>query len=139
MESEVTRAIFDRLSGDATLCAGLATYQGEPAIFTGRTIPAEAKLPAVLVSGPVSSLPEDTLTGEGRLEERSLELWATVGTSAAAIATLAERIRVLLHREPMTITGGNVFRVRCSGPTTLPADGDYDGRLVTCLVRYNVD
>lgn len=138
MESGVTKAIFDKLRVDATLTAALATYMGAPAILSGRTIPADADLPAILITGPVGSTTMDTLDTEGREEERSIELWSPGSASAKAIAETAERIRSLLHRKPLSVPGGTVVRVTCSGPETLPADGQYDGRLVTCRVRYTV-
>ena len=53
--SAVTEAIYDALAGDATLVAMLATYGGEPAIFTTDPAPGDAELPYIVSAGEVAA------------------------------------------------------------------------------------
>ena len=77
----LTEALYDRLTGDATLTALLATYNGDPAVFTTDPAPGDAELPYIVTAGHVSDEPFDTIsfTAEGdgdrfRLDNVSIKL-----------------------------------------------------------------
>ena len=63
--SVFTKGIYDRLYNDPILRSKINTYNSEPAIFTVEPVPGNARLPYIVVSGPVSDVPFDTKTTLG--------------------------------------------------------------------------
>ena len=55
--SILTGAIYDVLAGDATLAGLLATYGGNPAVFTTDPAPGDATLPYIVTAGEFSQAP----------------------------------------------------------------------------------
>ena len=128
--SAVTEAIYDALAGDATLTALLTTYGGEPAIFTIDPAPGDAVLPYIVSAGEVAQTPWDTKTTRGWMAMRDLRCYTDVTGSAVLVEAIAERARVLLHRQTLTILGFVCVIADCSGPVA--ADGqDAYGRIVS--------
>ena len=126
----VTEAIYDALAGDATLVAMLATYGGEPAIFTTDPAPGDAVLPYIVSAGEVAQTPWDTKTTRGRVALRDVRCYTDATGSAMVVEVLAERVRVLLHRQTLAISDFECVIAECSGP--MAADGqDAYGRIVT--------
>jgi len=64
--SALSEAIYDLMTGDATLTGLLGTYQGEPAFFTIDPAPGDATMPYGVSAGEVTTTPWDTKTTEGR-------------------------------------------------------------------------
>ena len=132
----VTEAIYDALAGDATLTALLTTYGGEPAIFTTDPAPGDAELPYIVSAGEVAQTPFDTKTTRGRVAIRDVRCYTGATGSAVVVETIAERVRVLLHRQTLTISDFVCVVADCSGPVA--ADGqDAYGRIV--LVRLTME
>lgn len=126
----VTEAIYDALAGDATLTALLATYGGEPAIFTTDPAPGDAVLPYIVSAGEVAQSPWDTKTTRGRVAIRDVRCYTDATGSAVVVETIAERVRALLHRQSLAISDFEWVMASCSGP--IAADGpDAYGRIVT--------
>jgi len=126
----ITAAIHDVLAGDATLAAMLTTYGGEPAIFTTDPAPGDATLPYIVSAGEVAQTPFDTKTTRGRMVIRDVRCYTDATGSAAAVEAIAERVRVLLHRQTIAISDFECVVADCSGP--MAADGqDAYGRIVT--------
>lgn len=127
----LTEAIYDRLAGDATLTAMLSTYRGAPAIFTVDPAPEDAVAPFVVTAGHVADVAFDTKTTLGR------EVWRDVRCytgdkegSALVVEAVAERVRVLLHRHKLVVTGFTTMVAECSGPVVADEQGAF-GRIVT--------
>jgi hypothetical protein len=132
----ITEAIYDTLAGDPTLTAMLATYGGEPAIFTTDPAPGDATLPYIVSAGEVAQTPWDTKTTRGWMAMRDLRCYTDATGSAVVVEAIAERARVLLHRQTLTIVGFVCVIADCSGP--IGADGqDAYGRIVT--VRLTIE
>jgi len=132
----VTEAIYDTLAGDATLTAMLASYGGEPAIFTTDPAPGDAELPYIVSAGEVAQTPWDTKTTRGRVAIRDVRCYTDATGSAVAVETIAERVRALLHRQTLAISDFVCVVADCSGPTV--ADGqDAYGRIVS--VRLTIE
>jgi len=126
----ITAAIHDVLADDATLAAMLATYGGEPAVFTTDPAPGDATLPYIVSAGDVAQVPADTKTTRGRTVTRDVRCYTEATGSAAAVETIAERVRALLHRQTIAISDFECVVADCSGP--MAADGqDAYGRIVT--------
>ena len=129
----VTEAIYDKLVGDATLVALLATYEALPAVFTVDPIPEGADLPFIVSAGHVTDVAFDTKLTQGREVWRDMRCYADADGSAITGEAIAERVRELLHREEISVTGFGMMVAECSGPIVAD-EPDVYGRIVT--VRY---
>ena len=132
----LTQAIYDRLAADATLTGMLATYKGEPAIFTTEPAPGDASLPYIITAGNVAAAPFDTKTTRGRTIVRDVRCYAAASGSAATVEAIAERVRTLLHRRALEIPGFVWIWAECSGPIAADEQDAY-GRIVT--VRMTIE
>lgn len=131
--SILTQAIYDKLAGDATLVGMLATYKGNPAIFTTDPAPGDATMPYLVSAGEAAQTPFDTKTTRGREALRDVRCYAEADGSAVVIEAIAERVRALLHRQTLTITGYHWMLSDCTGP--LAADEtDVYGRVISVRV-----
>lgn len=129
--SAVTAALYGRLSGDLVLAAMLATYNGRPAVFTVNPVPGDAQLPYIVAAGHVSDNPWDTKTTRGREIRRDVLCYAEATGSMAQVEAIAERVRVLLHRQPLVLQGYRNVLVECTGPIVAQADEVAYGLAVT--------
>lgn len=128
------QAIYTRLSGDATLVAMLGTrgIPARPAIFTFWPAPADAVAALyVVAAGNVSNQPQDTKTTLGRTVVRDVFVYGPNVGNVTAIEAAAERIRGLLHRYCLTVTGYRVYIAVADGPIVAPTGDDMVGRVVT--------
>jgi len=128
--SILTSAIYDRLAGDATLTALLATYKGLPAIFTTDPAPGDTGLPYIVTAGEVTQVPSDTKTTRGRSLMRDVRCYAKADGSAVVIETIAERVYVLLHRQALSIDGYQWVISNCVGPIVAD-EKDFYGRIIS--------
>jgi hypothetical protein len=131
--SVLTQAIYDTLAGDGTLTALLATYEGEPAIFTTDPAPGDATMPYIVTAGEVAQEAFDTKQTRGRTATRDVRCYAAASGSAATVEAIAERVRALLHRQPLTITDHEWIMAECSGPMAADEQDAY-GRIVTARI-----
>ena len=129
----LTAALYDRLTEDATLAGLLATYDGDPAVFTTDPAPGNAELPYIVTAGHVSDAPWDTKTTRGREVYRDVRCYAAADGSAAVVEEIAERVRALLHRHELIVTDFVTVIAECSGPVATDEPDAY-GRVVT--VRF---
>ena len=126
----LTQALYDVLAGDATLAGLLATYQGEPAVFTTDPAPGDAVLPYIVTAGAVAQVPFDTKTTLGRTITRDVRCYAAASGSAVTVEAMAERVRALLHRQTLEIDGFVWVLAECSGAMAADEQDSY-GRIVT--------
>lgn len=134
----LTSALYDWLSSDATLCAMLAIYAGGPAIFTTDPAPGNATLPYIVSAGHVADVPWDTKLSLGREVTRDVRCYAAADGSAAAIEAIAERVRELLHRSEMEVDGHTVVVADCAGPVQADEQDAY-GRILTVRLLIQED
>lgn len=128
--SILTAAIYDQLSGDATLIAMLATYKGSPAVFTSDPAPGDAGLPHIVTAGEVSQAPFDTKTTQGRNAIRDVRCYDAAGGSPIVIEAIAERVRAILHRQALSINGYQWIISDCFGPIVAD-ERDFYGRIIS--------
>lgn len=128
--SVLTRAIYDRLSSDPTLTGLLASYKGLPAIFTVDPAPGDAALPYIVSAGEVSQAPNDTKTTRGRSIMRDVRCYAEADGSAVVVEAIAERVRALLHRQPLEIDGYRWILSDVTGPVAADEQDAY-ARIIT--------
>lgn len=123
-----TKAVYARLTGDTTLKGLLSTWKTKPAIFSDDPAPEDAAIPFVVISGPIADSADDSKTDLGRRHMRDIRCYAA---DTAAVEQIAERVRVLFHRQTLTIDGHRHMMTLCSGPTTAPYEADSRGMIVT--------
>lgn len=134
---DITQAIYDKLSADATLVALLATYPSGspqlPAIFTAWPVPPEAERPYVYSRGSVADVHFDEIADNfGRDVTRDVTCIADNTGSDDTIETIADRIRTILHRQSLTIPDGtHVMTVCIGGPVVAETDDSLTGRRLT--------
>lgn len=126
----LTKSLYDRLASDSTLTDMLSSFNGSPAIFTIDPVPLEAELPYLVSAGSVSDVPFDTKTEVGRSFVRDIRCYDKISGSAVTVEAIAERVRNLLHRQPLSIDGASWMISDCSGPTTADEPEAY-GRIIT--------
>lgn len=128
--SVLTAAIHARLANDATLAGLLASYRGEPAVFTTDPAPGDATLPYIVTAGEVAQSPFDTKTTRGRQVSRDVRCYALADGSAVVIEAIVERVRALLHRRILAVLGFSWIMAECSGPIVADEQDAY-GRILT--------
>ena len=132
--SVLTAAIYDVLANDVTLAGLLAAYGSGPAIFTTDPVPGNAVLPYVVTAGEVVQAPFDTKTTRGRDLIRDVRCYAEADGSVMVIEAIAERVRALLHRQALTISGFVWMVSDCAGPIVAD-DSDVYGRILSVSVK----
>lgn len=126
----LTEAIHARLTGDVTLTGLLSTYQGMPSVFTTDPAPEDASLPFIVSAGQVSDVAFDTKTSRGREMRRDVRCYASASGSAVTIEAIAERVRSLLHRYQLAVSGMETWIAEVTGPIAADEDDAY-GRILT--------
>lgn len=126
----ITDVIHSVLSGDPTLAALLTDYRGDPAVFTTDPVPGDAVLPYVVTAGNMSDAPFDTKTSRGNTIFRDVRCYTAAGGGAVQVEAIADRVRVLLHRQALVIPGYQWIWSECSGPIAADEQDAY-ARIVT--------
>lgn len=134
----LTAALYDLLTGDATLAALLATYNGSPAVFTTDPAPGDAEKPYIVSAGHVVDLPFDTKTSLGREVQRDVRCYAEADGSAVVVEAIAERVRALLHRQALSVSGFRWILSSVTGPAVAD-ERDVYGRIVTLTCKLMED
>ena len=139
MDPDLTVAIREAILADAGITALLATYLGEPAVFTRRPAPGDAVYPMIVVSGNQSTTNEDGVNDYRPFVSYEL---ATYGinqqppTQYRDVSTIAYALRTLFHRQHnLEIDDWAVIDQRCNGPTDSPSIGSFTVRAVSLTVR----
>lgn len=134
----LSAAIYDRLAGDSTLTNMLATYEGHPAIFTAWPAPGDAPMPYIVSAGHVTDMPFDTKTTRGREVMRDVRCYDNAGGSVVTVEAIAERVRELLHRGPLSIGGFEWILSSVTGPIAADETDAY-GRILTVSLKAQED
>jgi hypothetical protein len=131
-----TKAIFDRLSADADIMAGLDVFEGSPAIFNDRApddFIFDTKA-ALIIAAPTGDDPTETFTEAGRDMRQDIRLYAKDDGSTADIDALARAVRDLFHNQPeaLSLTGAVPIICQAAGPTVSPTtDPSLVGRRIS--------
>lgn len=128
--SILTAPIYNLLSADGPLTAMLATYGGEPAIFTTFPTPGDATLPYIVTAGEAVATNVDTKTTRIRELFRDVKVFAAPAGGAEDVEQIADRVYDLLHRRELTIDGYEWVLSECLGPITADERDAY-GRVLT--------
>ena len=132
---ETTQAIFDVMNGDTLLVGLVSEFDGEPAIFTMKEVPPDAKRPYIWTYGDIINSPFDSKTDRGR--EVTRDIWAVADDvgNEDLVMDIANRIQLIFHRVVMTIGLGNM-RTISSGPRVGPSGDEITARIVTIQYVY---
>lgn len=128
----------------ATVGDRLAQYQGEPAVFTRRPVPADAQDPMVIVNPDTAITDEDGLTSERPVVLRDIAIYGRKGApgdpsdQTRLVESLGYSVRALFHRQKFSVQpeGYSVIGITAAGPFVAPVDDDVTvGRLVSLTIR----
>jgi hypothetical protein len=134
--SAISEALYNRLASDVQLAAMLSNYHGHPAIFTADLAPQDAELPYIVAAGEGGGTSFDTKTSQGMRVVRDIRCYAEQNDTATTVEAIAERVRELLHRQPLIMTGYTMDVLDAGIPTQNPETDAYGRRVVlTMLVR----
>lgn len=150
MSNVFIQAIHSRLSGDSTLTNNLLTYATVPAIFAGGQIPSDVKTGAsnafIMIHEPLSDV-EESISKTEAFRRISYDIQAvqtndpgnTTNYNQSLLYTICERVRILLHRYEMTISGHQQLVALCTGPYGKLTDEQYSSLTVTLtiMIREN--
>lgn len=146
---DITQALYDKLTGDATLVALLSSYPAsgspqKPAVFTGWPVPPDAERPYVFSRGHVSDIHFDELAPNaayggtakhlGRDITRDIAVICDNTGSETEVETIAERVRALLHRSSLSIPDGSCVMLQCAGPVMAETDDSLTGRMLSLRI-----
>jgi hypothetical protein len=141
--SVFTTGIYNRLNNDATLTSLLADYSDDVpnaghAIFTIEPIPGDAIYPYIIIS-KVSDTSDDTKQTRGRAITWDIRCYTLRTGSMVGVEAIAERVRTLLHRFSLVVTGYTTIVAEASGPFPAPVEDGVYGLIVTCSFRMEAD
>lgn len=129
--SAITAAIVSVLTSDDTLTALLATYNGEPAVFSTDPPPIDAALPYIVTAGDIVAAPYDSKTSRGRDMRRDVRCYTDANGSAVTVEDIAERVHALLHRQAIPVVGMTTVIADANPPVAGPAEDRAYGRIVS--------
>ncbi len=119
----LTQAIYNTLKADSALAALLAPYNGGPAIITADPVPFDAPRPYVVTAQPMH---DEALDGKnttlGRTIHQDIRIVADATGSSQLVGSIAERVRAVLHRQPLSVAGYSNIVTDASGPVQAPSD-----------------
>lgn len=132
--SILTQAFHDVLASDPVLAGMLRPYRGLPGVFTSHPVPGDAVPPYVVTVGEVVQLPFDTKQTRGREAVRDVRAYAPADGNPIVVEAIIERVRALLHRRTLSISGFTWTLSNVSGPVALD-EPDYYGRAISVTVK----
>lgn len=137
MSDITTIAIYAALAADSVLAGLLAPFGSGLAIFTGKTVPPDAKRPYIWTYGDVSDIEADSSDKEVVCREVVRDIWIVADDTGDEdkIMEIANRVRDLLHRAVLAIGTSNM-RTAASGPRVGPSEGEVTARIVTVTFVY---
>lgn len=137
MADETTQAIFDVMNADSLLVGLVSQFDGEPAIFTMKEVPPDAKRPYIWSYADITNTPFESKTNLGRDVTR--DIWCVDDDKGDEdlVMTIANRVRDIFHRTVMTIGIGNM-RTIALGPRLGMSGDDITARIVTLEFVYQI-
>ena len=124
-------AIYNKIVADTTLTTMLATYESNPAVFFRSKVPTDATYPYIWTPGRAATSPDDTKSATG--ESFLIDLFVVIQEigSLKTLHEITRKLKACLHRQEMTLTGGNQVLSLVSGPVPAPLTEDLVGTILT--------
>jgi hypothetical protein len=139
MSLDLAAPIRNALIGNGPLCALLALWNGEPAIFTRRPVPGDAAYPFILVSPDISIGDEDGLKSLRPTPRRDIGIYGLQPDDYRKVEAAGYLIRTQFHKQrfAVEIPGYRVVQISVTGPMAAPVDNANEvGR--ACLLRFRL-
>jgi hypothetical protein len=144
----VRNAIADRLLALPQVTTNIATFYGEPAIFTRSPVPPAASGRFIVIrdshidepfeTKTPSNPPADYVATMGREVHHDIGIYQDQTGDSSDLEDLALYIRKAFNRYPLSISGYGTLIARTSGPIEAPAseeqNEEVDGRLITVIL-----
>jgi len=136
----ILEAVRQKLAGDAAVAAMLATYPfvagspPAPAVFLKDVIPADATLPAIIIT-ETAARPWSTLDADGYEYDLAIRCYGDKAKSDVGPILIGERIYVLLSRAALDVDGHMEFGCYVDPPVFAPDPDGYPGVLILATVR----
>lgn len=132
MSVDLAEPIRDALVASSEITALLATYAGDPAVFTRRPVPGDATYPFIVVTPDVTATDQDGLFDFRPIIVREIIAYTSNATPAEyrKVDQLAYLIRTLFHRQrrAITVAGWGVVDIVVTGPSPTSQDDQTEGR-----------
>lgn len=140
MSADLAVPIRDALVASSEITALLATYAGEPAIFTRRPVPGNTVFPCILISPDITVNSEDDGINDFRpLATREVVVYSNndVPESYRKADQIAYLVRNLFHRQrnAIVVPSWHVMDIVVTGPAPTSQDDQIEGRVVTLDIR----
>ena len=133
--ADLRRACARRMHDDPGLVALLGRYGGQAAIVSEDEVPVDIPRPFIVVDPPTVNEPNDTKNSRGRDRSLTIRCFKNSKDTEHDIDDIAERVRDLFHRVPVSAAGEQGWMASASGPVLAPTDSSLVGRLVAVTLR----
>jgi len=128
---EIKDGYYDRIAGISAITSRLATFKGQPAIFTRSPVPESAQRPYIVIRESMADDPWDTKTTTGRKVANDIGIYGDETGDPELVDDIAVRVRDAIHRNPITVSGYGALIAVATGPVDAPTDDQVYGRIVT--------
>lgn len=138
MSLDLLPNLRDALIGDLDSVADVAQWNGEPAVFTRRPVPADAPYPHWLLNPPAALTDIDGLTSDRPYWVGDVICYGEQPDHLRAVDRMAHSARLLFHRNKFSVRpdGYSVISIVAAGPIPAPVDDETTvGRLVTLTIQ----
>lgn len=130
--SDFTDAVYERLAGDADLCALLATYRDAegteyPAVFTDEEVPPDAERPYLWVQ-ELDEAADNVKNARGRSLSAQIGCYVDAGDST--LDAIKERVYDLFDGHKLALDSATSTRPIAVAVTTAPTDDSVRGKIV---------
>lgn len=121
---------------NAAITSKLVTWQGEPAVFTRRPIPADSGYPCIAISPDISYGDQDFINSPLSVIMRDVVVYGQQPNDYRAVEQMAYELREMFHRKPWSLgnTPFHVVSINTSGPY-IAATEQYASNLPSLLGR----
>ena len=134
----LTKAIYTRLVTDPTITGSLSSFNGTSSVFFSTHAPDSASLPYIISRGAWSIQPWDNKTSQGQESYYDIGIYTSDNDSISTLETITDRVRTLLHRYNLPVTGSSTVMCECSDIGISPYEDQVQGRIVTIrLINSN--
>ena len=125
------QGIYNKLTADSTLVSLLSTYRSYPAIVDGYFAPDDIQLP-YLEYHMLNSIVDDSKTTRTLIYIVDFRCFVSRNTDPI---TLAERVRTVLHRQTITVSGWTNHITSVEGPVEEDFGSDFKSMTLTATIH----
>ena len=127
----VQQAVHAAIVDEPAITSLLGVFELKPAVFTQSPIPGVATGPYIVIGDSVADTAFDTKTSVGRTTLTDIAIYDVESGNPTAVQDVAELVRDLFHRSPVTVEGYGAFLADATGPIEAPTADQIYGRIVS--------